>query len=182
MRALALASILFGLALCPAGSQPARTPVTLEPPTDPAGLSWFYREWEDEIDDKWNVLVTTKVVTPGPSQNAEIGLQCVEGLGQKLRINVPGWVFRDGEPTRLQARIDRGPAFDVVAIGETPPSTMAFVEIPTGGRQLVQALTSARERIVLRHLSSATVVIPMTGQRPLVARAMERCEDLRLGR
>lgn len=156
---------------------PARQPVS-EERVDAAGVEWFYEERADEIDDRWQVLVMGTVVAPGPSQGAAIGLLCVEGLGGRIQLDVPGWAFGDGVTRTLQARIDRAEAFEVAAVGLPMDRAMAYLEWPRGGQRLMEGLAAARERIVVRNPDRGTVVFPMGAERPEVDRAIRLCREM----
>ena len=159
--------------------QGERRPVTSER-VDAVGMEWFYEERADEIDDRWQVLVFG-TIRSGLDRGASIGLLCVEDLGRKMRIDVPRWTFGDGVRRSLQARVDRGEAFEVSAIGESHEINMAYLEFSRGGQRVMDGFATARERIVIRDPQGRTVVFPMDPERPEVSRAIARCRELLRG-
>ncbi len=178
-----VAALLAFLALPAAAAEPppARQP-TREERVDALGVQWSYEEWADDIDDKWLVSVVGIILTPAPSQNASIALECAEGLGWRMEVEIPGWSIGKGEKRTLRARVDRAEAFEVGVIGEGGSPPRSHVEIPGGGEQLIyRGLARARERIVVRDAASGhTVVFPMEADRPEVRKAIQRCREITL--
>ncbi len=105
--------------------------------------------------------------------------KCVEGLGWRMEVEVPGWSFGKGENPMLHARVDRAEAFEVVVVAKVKSPSLLHIEIPRGGRELYWGLINARERIAVRDVvSGRTVIFPMEANRPEVRKAAKRCSEI----
>lgn len=164
-------------AVSPAHAQGARTPVTTER-IDQLGVEWVYEESADPMDDKWQVVAHGEI-TRGPDRGSFIGFICAEGWGVQLRLDVPRWVIGEGNRRTLQARIDTAPAFPIIAVGDASAPSFAWVPQTRGGAEIMAALVqSSRERIAIRGPDGLVVLFPMAAERPEMARAWERCQEL----
>jgi hypothetical protein len=174
MKLLAALILVVG-ALSPALANP--TPSVETTWVDALGIEWVYSEDVDAIDDRRQVTAYGALPARTPAGGAAIGMICVEGWGPKARLDVPEWNVPQNERRLLQGRVDQGAAFDVEVVGTPIATTLVDVVYSRGGRELLDGLRTARERIAIRGPNDRVILFPMTTERPEIARAWARCRE-----
>lgn len=172
-RILALATLALPLLAIQATAQPRpqQRPVTTDR-TDRSGVRWEYSERTDLLDD------TRQIFLVATHNRTSIGLLCMEGLGVKFGMAAPRWYFPQGVNQTVMARIDQAEAFEVTFFGESPDGRRGTARPNEASRNLVRAISTARERLILRNPSGETAIFPMTAPRPEAERFRARCQEI----
>jgi len=170
-RRACLAALALALVAVDAAAQTRPRPTSMER-TDRNGVRWEYGERVDPMDDGREIaLIATH-------NRATIGLLCMEGLGTKMSMLVPGWAFGLGAEQTVQVRVDRAEPFEVSFVGDSADGRRGTVRPDRAGRDLARGFASATERVILRNSTGATLILPIAPPRPEAMRFQARCAEI----